>query len=119
MRATWTSPTPRWAATWKSLRESGELDNTLVMYIVGDNGASPEGGLEGTFSELASLLRVPNLVCKARSIGSTKSADRRANRTCRSAGLGPWMRRFNGRSKWRRTSAATAQPVGRALAEGN
>jgi len=41
-----------------SLSESGELDNTLVMYIVGDNGASAEGGLEGTFSELASLLGV-------------------------------------------------------------
>ena len=42
----------------QSLRESGELDNTLVMYVVGDNGASPEGGLEGTFSEVASLLGV-------------------------------------------------------------
>lgn len=42
----------------ESLRRSGELDNTLVMYIVGDNGASPEGGLEGTFSEVASLLGV-------------------------------------------------------------
>ena len=41
-----------------SLAASGELDNTLVMYIVGDNGASAEGGLEGTFSELASLLGV-------------------------------------------------------------
>ena len=41
-----------------SLQESGELDNTLVMYIVGDNGASAEGGLEGTFSEVASLLGV-------------------------------------------------------------
>ncbi len=41
-----------------SLNASGELDNTLVFYIVGDNGASPEGGLEGTFSELASLLGV-------------------------------------------------------------
>ena len=39
-----------------SLRDSGELDNTLVMYIVGDNGASAEGGLEGTFSEIASLI---------------------------------------------------------------
>jgi arylsulfatase len=39
-----------------SLAVSGELDNTLVMYVVGDNGASAEGGLEGTFSELASLL---------------------------------------------------------------
>ena len=41
-----------------SLRASGELDNTLVMYIVGDNGASAEGGLEGTFSEVASLLGI-------------------------------------------------------------
>ena len=41
-----------------SLRSSGELDNTLVMYIVGDNGASAEGGLEGTFSEIASLMGV-------------------------------------------------------------
>jgi arylsulfatase len=40
------------------LAASGELENTLVMYIVGDNGASAEGGLEGTFSELASLLGV-------------------------------------------------------------
>jgi len=40
----------------ESLRASGELDNTLVLYVVGDNGASAEGGLEGTFSEVASLL---------------------------------------------------------------
>lgn len=41
-----------------SLEAAGELDNTLVFYVVGDNGASPEGGLEGTFSELASLLGI-------------------------------------------------------------
>jgi len=41
-----------------SLAASGELDNTLVMYVVGDNGASAEGGLEGTFSEIASLIGV-------------------------------------------------------------
>ena len=41
-----------------SLQASGELENTLVFYIVGDNGASAEGGLEGTFSELASLIGV-------------------------------------------------------------
>jgi len=41
-----------------SLQASGELDNTLVMYVVGDNGASAEGGLEGTFSEIASLIGV-------------------------------------------------------------
>ncbi len=42
----------------ESLRQSGELDNTLVMYVVGDNGASAEGGLEGTFSEIASLIGI-------------------------------------------------------------
>ena len=41
-----------------SLRTSAELENTLVMYVVGDNGASAEGGLEGTFSEIASLIGV-------------------------------------------------------------
>ncbi|BAU65500.1 Sulfatase [Stanieria sp. NIES-3757] len=41
-----------------SLEQSGELDNTLIFYILGDNGASAEGGLEGTFSELASLLGI-------------------------------------------------------------
>jgi len=42
----------------ESPRASGELENTLVMYVVGDNGASAEGGLEGTFSEIASLLGI-------------------------------------------------------------
>jgi arylsulfatase len=41
-----------------SLAASGELENTLVIYIVGDNGASAEGGLEGTFSEVASLIGI-------------------------------------------------------------
>jgi arylsulfatase len=40
------------------LAKSGELDDTLIFYVVGDNGASAEGGIEGTFSELASLLGV-------------------------------------------------------------
>lgn len=39
-----------------SLAEDGQLDNTLIFYIIGDNGASAEGGLEGTFNELASLV---------------------------------------------------------------
>jgi len=31
------------------------LDDTLVYYIIGDNGASAEGGPRGTFNELANL----------------------------------------------------------------
>src|SRR5678816_2827497 len=29
----------------------GVLDDTLVYYIIGDNGASAEGGINGTFNE--------------------------------------------------------------------
>ena len=38
-----------------ALREMGELDNTLVFYIVGDNGSSAEGGMNGAFNELVGL----------------------------------------------------------------
>ncbi|RZQ61255.1 arylsulfatase [Amycolatopsis suaedae] len=34
-----------------ALEELGELDNTLFLYILGDNGASGEGGVEGTIVE--------------------------------------------------------------------
>ena len=33
----------------------GELDNTLFFYIVGDNGASAEGGPEGSYNEMMAL----------------------------------------------------------------
>ena len=34
-----------------ALEARGELDNTLIMYIVGDNGSSAEGGMIGMFNE--------------------------------------------------------------------
>ena len=37
------------------LEAIGELDNTLFFYIVGDNGASAEGGSEGTYNEMMAL----------------------------------------------------------------
>jgi len=38
-----------------ALADVGVLDDTLVYYIIGDNGASAEGTLNGTFNELLSL----------------------------------------------------------------
>jgi arylsulfatase A-like enzyme len=38
-----------------ALREAGELDNTVVLYLLGDNGASAEGGIEGTLNETLRL----------------------------------------------------------------
>ncbi|MGC3969518.1 MAG: arylsulfatase [Pirellulales bacterium] len=36
-----------------SLEESKQLDNTLVIYLEGDNGASAEGTMQGTTSEVS------------------------------------------------------------------
>jgi arylsulfatase len=36
-----------------ALEERGVLDNTIVIYILGDNGASAEAGPYGTFNEMA------------------------------------------------------------------
>jgi len=38
-----------------ALKDMGVLDNTLVFYIVGDNGSSAEGNMTGAFNELVGL----------------------------------------------------------------
>ena len=38
-----------------AVRELPDADNTLIIYIVGDNGASSEGGPAGTINEVKSL----------------------------------------------------------------
>ncbi|MBI5129698.1 MAG: arylsulfatase [Rhodopseudomonas palustris] len=35
-----------------AIKAAGQLDNTLIFYIVGDNGASAEGGMNGLFNEM-------------------------------------------------------------------
>ena len=39
----------------QAVEDAGKLDNTLIIYISGDNGASPEGTLHGLYSEFAIL----------------------------------------------------------------
>ena len=38
-----------------AIEEIGALENTLVYYIIGDNGASAEGTLNGAFNEMANF----------------------------------------------------------------
>ncbi|MBC7998069.1 MAG: sulfatase-like hydrolase/transferase, partial [Leptolyngbya sp.] len=45
-----------------SIEKSGQLDNTLVFYIAGDNGASAEGGFNGLFNEMSYFNGVPETV---------------------------------------------------------
>lgn len=40
----------------------GQLDNTIVVYIAGDNGCSSEGGAAGTFNETAALNSSPGTI---------------------------------------------------------
>ena len=45
-----------------AIEAMGELDNTLFLYIFGDNGSSAEGGLTGTFNEIIVLNALPDSV---------------------------------------------------------
>ena len=45
-----------------AIAEMGQLDNTLVFYIVGDNGTSAEGSMNGLFNEMTYFNRVPEEV---------------------------------------------------------
>ncbi|NGZ11342.1 MAG: arylsulfatase [Nitrospira sp. LK70] len=37
----------------QALEQTGQMDNTLIFYIVGDNGTSAEGGMNGVFNEMS------------------------------------------------------------------
>lgn len=43
-----------------TLEEVQALDNTLVFFILGDNGASGEGGIHGSLNEIAALNNYPD-----------------------------------------------------------
>jgi arylsulfatase len=45
-----------------SIAAMGQLDNTLIIYIAGDNGASAEGGMTGLFNEMTMFNGVPETV---------------------------------------------------------
>jgi len=49
----------------QEVEDEGKLDNTLIIYIVGDNGTSAEGTLEGTFNQMTAyngILTLPEVV---------------------------------------------------------
>jgi len=49
----------------QEVQDEGKLDNTLIIYICGDNGTSAEGTLEGTFNQMTAyngILTLPEAV---------------------------------------------------------
>ena len=92
-----------------ALDDLGTLDNTFVFYIIGDNGASAEGHINGSFNEYlffngAAALETPEFLASR----IDNSAPSRRTTTSRWAGRTPWTRRTSGPSRWRRTGAACA-----------
>jgi arylsulfatase len=62
-----------------ALKKINQLDNTLIYYIIGDNGASAEGTLQGTFNEMinfngAAALETPEfLIARLDKLGGPES----------------------------------------------
>jgi arylsulfatase len=46
----------------QAIDDLGDLDNTLIFYIAGDNGTSAEGGMNGMFNEMTYFNAVPETV---------------------------------------------------------
>ena len=64
-----------------AIEETGELDNTLVIYIQGDNGASAEGGATGLAQRDGVLQRHPRGLQGSAGAAWTNSAARRPSTT--------------------------------------
>ncbi|MDZ7648153.1 MAG: sulfatase-like hydrolase/transferase [Cytophagales bacterium] len=45
-----------------AVEELGEMDNTIIIYIAGDNGASAEGQMNGMYNEMTYFNGVPETV---------------------------------------------------------
>jgi len=62
----------------QAIEDLGELDNTLIAWVAGDNGGSPFGGLIGSFNQLASFNGVPetmeNLLKHIDDLGGPKAS---------------------------------------------
>jgi len=92
----------------------GDLDNTLVFYIWGDNGASMEGTITGSFNETTFLNGVvlepeDSLSSSTTSTAASKrSGASTPRRTSPPHGRMPATRRFSGASRWPATSAGRA-----------
>ena len=93
----------------QAVEDIGKLDNTLIIYINGDNGTSAEGGPMGTPNEVAFFNGVNKMPVDVQMNGMTSGARSRPTITCRPAGRGPSTRRSPGSSRTPRGSAASNQ----------
>ncbi|MEK8228680.1 sulfatase-like hydrolase/transferase [Oerskovia sp. M15] len=90
-----------------AISDLGVLDDTIVYYIIGDNGASAEGTLNGAFNEMANFNGMAALETPSSWPPRwTSSGHRPRTTTTRWAGLTRWTPRSSGPSRSPRTGAA-------------
>ena len=92
-----------------AIGDLGVLDDTLIYYIIGDNGASAEGTPNGCFNEMCTLnglpgSRPPSSCCPR----STTSVLPTPITITRSGGRTRCAPRTSGPSRWRHTGVARA-----------
>ena len=95
------------------LEETGQRENTLVI-VVSDNGASGEGGPNGSVNEMKFANGIPDDIDGQPARCSTSSAARRPTTTTRTAGR--W--RSTRRSRCGSATSSTAAPPTRASSRG-
>ena len=92
-----------------TLKKMNLLDDTLIYYINGDNGASAEGTINGTFNEIISLngaaaVETPEFMMER----LDKLGGRSLTTTIQWAGRMRWIRLTSGPSRLRRILGAHA-----------
>jgi arylsulfatase len=92
----------------QQVEDMGKLDNTLIIYIAGDNGNSAEGSMDGTPNEFASLQGI-DVPVKDQLRFYEKWGDDTTYRTWLCRGPGPSTHHSPGPSRSPLTSAARAR----------
>ena len=92
----------------QAVEDMGKLDNTLIIYISGDNGASAEGSPNGTPSEMLQFNGIELPVAEQMKFYDVWGTDQTYNHMA-VRGPGRSTRRTSGRSRSRPSSAARAR----------
>lgn len=62
-----------------TIEEMGELDNTIIIYMAGDNGSSAEGGLTGLMNEMTFFNAIPEPLDEKLKAFDTLGSDKHYN----------------------------------------
>src|SRR5438874_8455094 len=86
----------------QAVADTGKLDNTLIIYICGDNGTSPEGTLYGAFNQLTAYNGILDAPEALQMLHYEDWGSDKTYHTCRWAGRWHLIHPFSGPNRSRR-----------------